>query len=122
MMVPLSEYTTVPETATLVDAFKVLKNAQVSFDRERYRHRAILVVDEKDRFVDKLSQHDVIEALEHGYRALRRSRSVQRLGFSDDFVESTLDQYRLWEHSLEKLCKEATLSKCETNHVHACRE
>ena len=67
MMVPLAEYATVPETATLMDAVKALRKAQAAFDKQRHRHRAILVIDQANHIVGKLSQHDVIEALKHNY-------------------------------------------------------
>ena len=110
LMVPLSEYATVLETATLLEAVQALKKAQASFSQNRYQHRSILVIDKNNRFVGKLSQHDVIEALEPNYRDMRRSvhgKSVHRFGFSDDFFKSTLEQYHLWEKALENLCEKA---------------
>ena len=35
-MVPLSEYATVSENATLIEAIKALKKAQKEFDQNRY--------------------------------------------------------------------------------------
>jgi CBS domain-containing protein len=110
LMVPLSEYATVSETATLLQAFKAFQAAQASLDQVGHRFRSILVVDRDDRFVGKLSKHDVIEALEPRYAEMRNSmqdKSIHRLGFSGDFVESTLEQYHLWEQALENLCEKA---------------
>lgn len=110
LMVPLSEYATVPEEATLLEAVKALETAQSAFNQKRYRHRAILVIDKNNHFVGKLSQHDVIEALEPNYREMRSSvnhGSMHRLGFTDDFFKSTLEQYHLWEKALENLCEKA---------------
>ena len=110
LMVPLSEYATVPETATLLDAVKALREAQAAFGQDRYRHRAILVFDGNNHFVGKLSQHDVIEALEPNYKRMRSSTehaAMHRFGFSDAFVNSTLEQYHLWEKALENLCEKA---------------
>ena len=45
-MVPLSEYATVSEDATLFEAVSELEKAQEEFDHTRYRHRAILVMDD----------------------------------------------------------------------------
>ena len=89
LMVPLSEYATVPETATLLDAVKALREAQTAFGQDRYRHRSVLVFDGNNHFVGKLSQHDVIEALEPNYKSMKSSvnqESMHRLGFSDSFV------------------------------------
>lgn len=111
-MIPLAEYATVPETATLLEAVQALRKAQAAFVRHRDRHRAILVIDENNHFVGKVSQHDVIEALEPNYKALRDSAgdgSLHRLGFSDAFSRQTLEQYHLWERALENLCRKGVL-------------
>ena len=92
LMVPLSEYATVSETASLIEAVKALRKAQAAFGQSRYKHRAILVFDANDRLVGKVSQHDVIEALEPNYKEMKSSvdhGSMHRLGFSDEFVKST---------------------------------
>jgi CBS domain-containing protein len=110
LMVPLSEYATVPEAATLLEAVKALRKAQDEFGRNRYQHRAILVFDANNHFVGKLSQHDVIEALEPNYKSMGSDvnhGAMHRLGFSDAFVNSTLEQYHLWEMALENLCEKA---------------
>jgi CBS domain-containing protein len=115
-MVPLSEYATVPETTTLLDAVEALKEAQTAFGQDRYRHRSILVFDGNKHFVGKLSQHDVIEALEPNYKNMGSSvkhGSMHRLGFSDSFVNSTLEQYHLWEKALENLCEKAVHLKAK---------
>lgn len=114
VMVPLSEYATVPQTATLLDAVKALKKAQAEFDQKRDRHRAILVIDSRNHFVGKLSQHDVIEALEPNYKEMKDSSengSIHRLGFTDAFFKRTLEQYHLWERALENLCQKAASLK-----------
>ena len=116
-MVPLCEYATVPETATLLDAVKALSEAQAAFGESRCRHRAILVFDGNKHFVGKLSQHDVIEALEPNYKAMASSGnqgSMHRLGFGGGFVKSTLEQYHLWEKALENLCKRSIHVKVKT--------
>lgn len=114
LMVPLGEYATIHESATLLEAINALKKSQAAFDQNRYRHRAILVADEKNRIVGKLSQHDVIEALEPNYKGMRKSipeSPMHRLGFSDEFIRSTLEQYHLWENALENLCRKAIIIK-----------
>jgi len=111
LMVPLSEYAAVFENATLLEAVKALEKAQLAFDQKRYRHRAILVFDQNNRIVGKLSQHDVIEALEPNYKKLRETGhghdALHRLGFSEKYFQSTLEQYNLWEKALENLCEKA---------------
>lgn len=110
LMVPFGEYATAHESATLVEAVDALNRAQRAFDQHRYKHRSILVTDDTDTVVGKLSQHDVIEALEPNYTAMKNKvevRSLHRFGFSDDFVRSTLEQFHLRERALENLCAKA---------------
>jgi CBS domain-containing protein len=110
LMVPLAEYATVPETATLLEAVKALKKAQAAFGKQRDRHRAILVIDANNHIVGKLSQHDVLEALEPNYKEMRKQSedgAIHRLGLSDTFFQKTLEQYHLWENALEGLCRKA---------------
>ena len=56
VMVPLAEYATVRDSATLFDAVLALEEAQDNFDKARYRHRALLVLDANRRVVGKISQ------------------------------------------------------------------
>lgn len=110
LMVPLSEYATVSEAATLLEAVNALKAAQAAYNQKRDRHRSILVIDDNNHFVGKLSQHDVIEALEPNYKDMKKSveaGSIHRFGFTDDFFKTTLEQYHLWEKALEDLCRKA---------------
>jgi CBS domain-containing protein len=110
-MVPLSEFSTVPEDATLMEAFEALKDAQVSYEQKRNGHRAILVVDENNRFAGKLSKRDVIEALELHDQEMREALeegSMHRLGFSENFVGSKRIMDPPWEATLENLCDKAT--------------
>ena len=44
-MVPISEYATVPEGATLLETLLALEKAQEEFQQTRYSHRAVLILD-----------------------------------------------------------------------------
>ena len=65
LMVPLDEYATVSEEATLFEAVVALEKAQEKLDRTRFKylHRAILVYDKNNNIVGKISQLDVLRAL-----------------------------------------------------------
>jgi CBS domain-containing protein len=108
LMVPLSRYATVSEEATLGEAVKSLKMAQKEFDQTRDKHRAILITDKDNRIVGKLSQLDVIRALEPKYMKIDNPKSLSRFGFSQDYLKYTLKEHHLWENTLEDICKKAT--------------
>ncbi len=107
LMVPLTEYATVSEGATLYEAILALEKAQEAFDQTRYPHRAVLVYDEKKRIVGKVSQLDIIRALEPKYEAAGISKSFPRFGLSPQFQKTMLEQLRLWNKPMEILCRQA---------------
>ncbi|MBU1344337.1 MAG: CBS domain-containing protein [Proteobacteria bacterium] len=112
LMVPLSEYATVFDDATLSGAIDALEAAQFQFDKSRYRHRAILVCEKNTgKVIGKISQLDVIRALEPKYGLLGEKESFPRFGFSPQFMKSILDQYELWYEPLKDICRKAGKQK-----------
>ncbi len=109
LMVPLAEYATVNEDATLYEAVLALEKAQQEFDSTRYRHRAILVLDRSGNVVGKLGQLDVLQALEPKYKELQGGGSAERYGFSKAFMRSLMKDYHLWESPLNDICRKACL-------------
>ena len=109
LMVPLEEYASIPMDASLFDAVMALEKSQKELDRERHRylHRAILVMDEHKRVVGKISQMDVVRALEPKYRSLGDFHTVSRAGFSAHFMRSMVQHYSLWDRPLADICRKA---------------
>ncbi len=109
LMVPLSEYATVSEDATLYDAVLSLERAQENFEDKhtRYRHRAVLVLDKKGKVVGKLSQLDVLGALDPKYNEISQGEGLHRYGFTKQFTKSILEDYHLFAGPLEDICRKA---------------
>lgn len=112
LMVPLDEYGTVSQDARLYEAVLALEKAQEELDRERYMylHRAVLVYDDNRKIVGKVSQMDVLRALDPKYKEMGSPESISRAGFSPDFLASMLEQYSILADPFVKICsKTATL-------------
>jgi CBS domain-containing protein len=109
LMVPLSEYATVSEDATLYDAVLALEKAQEHFEDKhtRYRHRAVLILDKTGQVIGKLSQMDLLKALEPKYQGMLEGRGPQRFGFTKKFMQSMLKEYNLFADPLEDICRKA---------------
>ena len=105
LMVPLQEYATVNEDASLYAAVMALEEAQKKFHQDRYKHRAILVLDKSNRVVGKLSQLDVLKGLESGYKKMGDFKGISHTGFSVEFIKSMVDKYELWKKPLEDICR-----------------
>ncbi|MFP4037308.1 MAG: HPP family protein [Desulfobacteraceae bacterium] len=109
LMVPLEEYATVSQEATLYEAVLALEKAQNELDRQRYQylHRAVLVYNRKGKVVGKVSQLDAIRALEPRYNEIGDPRGLSKTGFSPSFLRSMLSQYSLWDRTLADICTKA---------------
>ncbi len=66
LMVPLDQYACVSEDVTLYEAVIELEQAQAKYVSSGYPHRAVLVCDKQGNVIGKLSQLDVLRALNRG--------------------------------------------------------
>jgi len=110
-MVKLSDYATVSEEATLYDAVLALEKAQAKYDQGRYLHRAILVYDQNNKIVGKLSHLDILMALEPKYEKLGIVKSFPRFGLSYQFQKAMHEQLRFWNKPMNEICKKANQIK-----------
>ena len=113
LMVPLSEYATVPEGSTLFDAVLALEKAQEEFDHTKYKHRGVLILDKKRRVIGKLGQLDVLRALEPKDETGEEFNELSQLGFSVNFVHKARMQRRMTAAPLKDLCSKASQLKVE---------
>ncbi|CAD7837463.1 MAG: hypothetical protein [Olavius algarvensis Delta 4 endosymbiont] len=113
LVVPLSEYATIPIGATLLEAVEALEKAQEDFDATKYRHRAILVLDETGHVVGKIGQLEALRALEPKYCDMVEGQAVSRFGFNAKFIKDMCEQYDLFDRPMDDLCKKAATLKVE---------
>ncbi|MFO7883180.1 MAG: CBS domain-containing protein [Desulfobacteraceae bacterium] len=116
LMVPLSEYATVSEDATLSDAVKALHNAQLRCKKDQYRHRAVLAYDNNKKITGKLSATDIIRSVEPKYRQFQEpdqklKTNLSRFGLSSEFLSSMVKKYYLWEEDFDVMIKKAAKQK-----------
>jgi CBS domain-containing protein len=109
LMVPLSEYATVAEDATLYEAVLALEKAQenYSYRHSEYRHRGVLVLDKSGKVIGKVSQIDVLRALEPKYQEILEGRGLKGVGFSKKFLQTMLKDYFLFDSPLKDICRKA---------------
>jgi len=108
LMVPLEEYATISEDASLADAIQALEKAQQAFDHTKYRHRAILVLDTANHPIGKISQIDALKALEPKYKEIQGEDTKGTFRhFSRMFLNSMLEHHRLFDGSLDDLREKA---------------
>ena len=110
IMIDLSDYATVSENESIITAIKVLKTAQQD-TKFKYKHRAVLVYGSDGQISGKLSMFDILKALEPKYKHFEHSDPahghicLSRFGLSQQFLNSLVDSYDLWNDTLDKLIK-----------------
>jgi hypothetical protein len=113
LMVPLSEYATVPVGSTLFDAVLALEKAQEEFDHIKYRHRGVLILNHDGRVIGKWSHMDALRALEPRADGTESIKSLIHFGFSHKFVADLRKQERLKGAPLSDLCRRTLELKVE---------
>jgi CBS domain-containing protein len=112
LIVSLDEYATVSEDASLADAIQALERAQQDFDHTKYRHRAILVLDSNGQPIGKIGQLDALRALEPKYKEMQEEGAAGSFRhFSRMFLKSMLDNYSMFDGSLDELREKAAKIK-----------
>jgi CBS domain-containing protein len=108
LMIPREDYATVDQNASLHEAVMALEKSQDKRHHSRYRHRAVLVKNEKDRIVGKLSMFDVLKALDPQPEENTSYHHSKRYGFDSSFIQSTRHKYDFWSQPLDDLCLKAS--------------
>ena len=114
IMVPLSEYATVSDEASLIDAVAALKKSQADFDQAKYRHRAILILDKDDNIVGKVNFQSILRALEPKYEGMLSDTGPLHMGFTRKFQKAMFESLKLWQDPLEQICRKAAQIKVKS--------
>jgi CBS domain-containing protein len=109
LMVPVSEYTTVSENATMAEAVNALRKAQEKFQvkrgEKRFPHLGVLIQNKKKKIIGKLSPQDIIKAVIPKYPNQSVNKHVSRFGFNEEFLKSMHDQYLMFDKTAEYVCR-----------------
>ncbi len=107
LMLHLSEYATVSKDAALSEAVLALKKVQEGFDKSKYHHRAVMVLDETGNVIGKIGLIDILKSLEPKYDQMLSDKGPWHVGFTRTFQKSMLEKLRLWDEPLENICRKA---------------
>lgn len=107
LMVPIEEYAVVNDEATLLDALRILDEAQKHLPPGRQPYRAVLVTDKSGNIVGKLGQLVFLNALEPKYTVMGDLGKLARAGVSSELVSSMMEHFRLLQDNLTDLCRRA---------------
>ncbi|MBC8205218.1 CBS domain-containing protein [bacterium] len=121
IMLPLKHYAVVDMDCTLKDALIALDKAQANLSGDRQPHRAVLVSDKKGSIIGKLGQLGFLKALEPKYNTLGDVDRLSRVGVSEEFIDSMIDNMRFWQDDFSSFCFRAQIIKIK-NVMHSVEE
>lgn len=111
LMVPISEYATVHEDANMAEAMRALENETRQHGDFPYRHQSLIVIDSKRHVIGRLSQVDMMRALEPGYSKLGQTPWIGLSVLSRETLKTLREQFNLWEQPIEEMCQEMDKAK-----------
>ncbi|MBU1276499.1 MAG: CBS domain-containing protein [Proteobacteria bacterium] len=108
IMVPLGEYATITQDATLFEAVQALEKSWDNARASKFKHRAVLVLDHDGHVIGKVSHWDLLQALEPKYRKIADFDRLTHFGLSPEFMRSMVDKEELWDDPWDLLCSRAS--------------
>ncbi len=113
LMVPISEYAAVQEGSSVFDAVRALEKAQQEYQKNRYAHRAVLILNKNSQIIGKLSQFDFLRASEPDDKHNDTLNNIVKFGFSSKLIVSQKKEYRKTAPPLEEIYLKAARLKVE---------
>jgi CBS domain-containing protein len=107
LMIPISEYGTISIEANLYEAALALDKVQKDYEQGIYPYKILLISDEKGEIVGKISQLDVLRAMEPKGKQIGDSKTLSRFGVSAKYLQPMLNQCGFWDKPLIDICKGA---------------
>jgi CBS domain-containing protein len=113
LMIPVSEYATVHQDATLVEAIETLEKARQKNSNGKEQIRAVLVVDNNQKIIGKIGHLAFVQALEPKYGTVKDIDKLAAANLSPEFIESIMDHFNLWQDSFYDVCQKAQSIKAK---------
>ncbi len=101
VMIPIANYVTVKPDNHLPGLLRAIEAKRLT--EEGHAHRDAIVIDDKGRFVGKVTMIDIFRALDSGFRKVRSKRDEKTL--TDHFVQKAVRELNLWMDPVETVCQ-----------------
>jgi len=107
LMRPVSEFPKISCEATFSQAVDALEKAQQDYVSGKASQRILLVYDDTQKIVGKLSPLDVVYGLEPNYGNIDTLKDLSYYHIPEKVFEDMKETFRLWQQPLAKLCNKA---------------
>ena len=113
LMRPVQQFPRISNQATFMEAVEALEKAQQAFSAGNAPQRILLVCDETEKIVGKLSPMDLVQGLEPNYDRIDSLKSESRYRLGQRILDRMKEEFRLWQRPLAELCTKAHGAKIE---------
>ncbi|MFC1733986.1 HPP family protein [candidate division KSB1 bacterium] len=107
LMLPVGQYATVFEDATIMDAIAALEKAQANLSPGSFRHNAVIVLDKEKHLKGYLGIRTLLKALEPKYTQVQEFDRLAKKGVSTPFILSLMHDLHLWQGNSKTLLHRA---------------
>ncbi len=107
VMVPISKYATVSKDANLFEAICAIEDETLACGDLPFRHQSVIIVGEDNRVLGKVSQIDIMRAMEPNYTKVGSEidHRLHRFGYSLEMLKDMYEGVSLWDKNRSELCK-----------------
>jgi len=106
LMVSTDEFPKISDNTSLFDALFALEKAQEAFLSGKAGQRVLLVEDEQEQIIGKISPKDLIRGLEKKYNEVNVEETLEKFGLKYIWNNMQKD-FSLWESPFKDLCRKA---------------
>jgi CBS domain-containing protein len=104
LMILASEYPSVSYEASLIEALRVMRESQESFKHAGSAARSVLVLDDEEHVIGRVSHWDVLRAIEPKYRLIGDIGILSHFGWNVAFLKSMVENYGILNKPFEDTC------------------
>ena len=111
LMRPVSEFPKISCEATFAQAVDALEKAQQDYASGKAPQRILLVYDDTQKIIGKLSPLDLVYGLEPNYDKIDNLKDLSYYHIPESIFENVKEKFRLWQKPFSKLCTKAVAIK-----------
>jgi len=111
LMVPISDYATIHIDASMPEAIKAIESEKRRYKEGPYRHQSLVVIDDNNHVVGRLSQVDIMRSMEPNYSKLGDDRWIGRTILTKEVLKNLRESFKLWERPPYEM-REAIRNAC----------
>ena len=111
VMRPIGGFPVIPSSATFMEGVATLENVDEEFKAGKTPERILLVHDNNEKIIGKISPMDIVQGLEPRYDYMDGFKTNQYSLMIESSIRAMKEELQLWNKPFAELCKRANSIK-----------